>query len=231
MTELDVLLRQKTLNEIGCLPARDHIPSYVKRWIKKHELGVVLLIPKRQNCMTSSGKPTKCHWNVSALTQMYGGLKLRGLSLIVSDNFCFFTCHSVWITPENRVVDVTLDNNSGAYTRFIPFGVSNQYLLSSVMLFNDYARRGVLINFRCKDVMANIRETLNPPVKTVGSSDYIVIPASKFKKELLQTYQCDEFTLDNDAFRVADFLLPSKFTGKYWSQIVREKMSLHTPSH
>jgi hypothetical protein len=230
-TKLNEIFKGKSLNELGCLPVKDHVPSYAKKWIKQHDLGTALLVPKRQNCMTASGKSKKCHWNVSALTQMYGGFKLRGLSLTVADNFCFFTCHSVWITPEYRIVDVTLDNNDGAYTRFIPFGIYNQHLLSSVVLYTDYARRGLLINFSCNDVNAKLRDALNYPIKKVGCNDYIVVPANKFKKGLFQTYQSDESALDNDAFSVADFTLPSKFTGKYWSQIVQERLSLQTQSH
>lgn len=216
---------------MGCLPLKDQIPSYAQRWIRKHNLGTTLIVPRRQNCMTASGESKKCHWNVSALTQMYGGYKLRGLSITASQRVCFFTCHTVWITPESRIVDVTLDNRDDDFTPFIPFGISNQRLLSSVLLLDDYIRSGVLVNFRCDDITTRVRDTLNPPVTTVGCNEYFVIPASAFARDLFLTHRSDEISLDNDAFKVADFSLPSKFTGKYWSQIVEERVTLKTQSH
>lgn len=216
---------------MGCMPVKDHIPSYAKRWIGKHNLGTTVIVPRRQNCMTASGKSQKCHWNVSALTQIYGGYKLRGLSVTASMKMCFFTDHTVWITPEYRIVDVTLDNRDKDFTAFIPFGLANQRLLSSVVLLDDYIRRGVLINFRCSDIITSVRDTLNLPMTTFGCNEYFVLPSSRFKRELFQTHQCDDTALDNEAFNIADFSLPSKFTGKHWSQIVEERMNLKTLSH
>ncbi len=62
------------------------------------------------------GKAGRCHFNVRDFVQKHGGSMVNGWLLNrhpeSNDNgFYGWTFHSVWLTPENKLVDVTEDKN------------------------------------------------------------------------------------------------------------------------
>ena len=71
----------------------------------------VIKVPQRKRGLTSSGKERNCHPNVQLLVDTYGGKRMVGYEVSMN-KFCdirFFDIlfHSVWMTPENKLVDVT----------------------------------------------------------------------------------------------------------------------------
>jgi len=66
-------------------------------------------VPVRLNGKTGRGVFKGCHSNVATLVERIGGKAVRGymLSRIVNQPMTAFIWHSVWQTPEGKLVDVT----------------------------------------------------------------------------------------------------------------------------
>jgi hypothetical protein len=97
--------------------------------------------------------------NVEALVNRYGGSRVQGYLIkttkTAKGNAIAFTSHSVWRTPENKLVDVTdnsssswgnglyLEQNGKKYSRFIPIyedkNIDNKrrVFLAELYLIND----------------------------------------------------------------------------------------------
>ena len=71
----------------------------------------VIKVPQRKRGLTSSGKERNCHPNVQLLVDTYGGKRMVGYEVIVNRyrhiRLIDLRFHSVWLTPENKLVDVT----------------------------------------------------------------------------------------------------------------------------
>lgn len=83
-------------------------------------------VPIRKNGLSSKGDYRMCHANVIKMVNKYGGKRLDGHEIKIWDND-EVDCrhHSVWITPENRVVCITKANYDKetlekGYVVFIP---------------------------------------------------------------------------------------------------------------
>jgi hypothetical protein len=178
--------------------------------------------------MTGSGKEGLCHWNVFELVSKYGGDKLSGFSLSIARNeyprTLILTDHAVWITPESKVVDVTEDSRSlrGDYQFFIPVSASHKnFALSTVIVPENYKKKGISVNMRDRNINKEISEICNFKIRD-DEKFTMNVPASKFRSELLYSYETD-FNLDN--FHLSNrgnFRLPSTATGKYWREIVTQ---------
>jgi hypothetical protein len=62
------------------------------------------------------GKEGRCHFNVRDFVQKHGGSSVSGWILFRDtkgneNGFYVWSFHSVWLTPENKLVDVTEDKN------------------------------------------------------------------------------------------------------------------------
>ena len=66
-----------------------------------------IVVTPRQTGMTSTGQTGDCHANVRELVQKYGGKQITGYELWKYGDSVELNWHSVWQTPENKVVDVT----------------------------------------------------------------------------------------------------------------------------
>ena len=83
-------------------------------------------VPIRMNGISSQGEYMQCHANVKKIVQKYGGKRLIGQTLKVHEDGAVEAFnHSVWITPENKVVDICKANRSKeelekGYIVFIP---------------------------------------------------------------------------------------------------------------
>lgn len=64
-------------------------------------------VTPRQTGMTATGTSAHCHANVRELVNNYGGKMITGYELCGSPNGMILNWHSVWQTPEGKVVDVT----------------------------------------------------------------------------------------------------------------------------
>lgn len=130
----------------------------LKKLNHRLKLGKVLAVELRQNGLTSTGRKLQCHLNVKALVKRYGGSRIQGYLIkttkTANGKAIEFTHHSVWRTPENKLVDVTdnssawsnslyLEQNGKKYSRFIPVyenkNVVNKRFghLAELVLIND----------------------------------------------------------------------------------------------
>ena len=94
---------------------------------KLKSLGLkVIRVPIRMNGISSQGTYLGCHINVKKMVHAYGGKRLVGHGLLMSEcGQLTARSHSVWITPENKVACITKANYSKeelekGYVLFIP---------------------------------------------------------------------------------------------------------------
>ena len=66
-----------------------------------------IVVTPRQKGMTSTGQVGDCHANVKELVMKYGGKQITGYELWKYGDEVQMNWHSVWQTPENKIVDVT----------------------------------------------------------------------------------------------------------------------------
>ena len=96
----------------GCEVVKEkYLPKFVNSFVSTSGLNRVIKVPQRKRGLTSSGKERNCHPNVQLLVDTYGGKRMVGYEVSMN-KFCdirFFDIlfHSVWMTPENKLVDVT----------------------------------------------------------------------------------------------------------------------------
>lgn len=68
-------------------------------------------VPVRKDMFTATGKELRCHWNVALLAKKYGGHVVSGYHLFIGKKKGTVKfnaiAHSCWLTPENKLVDVT----------------------------------------------------------------------------------------------------------------------------
>ncbi|MDP7280507.1 MAG: hypothetical protein QGG39_11580 [Candidatus Poribacteria bacterium] len=132
----------------GCKRVKNKdIPRWILRKIKRLELNPPLKVPMRQNGMTSTGKPLMCHPNVAQLVHKYGGERMIGYMIWSTGDFTFYLAsHSVWITPEGKMVDVTKKTDKQSKDRlepdttiefFIPVTTNPNVLLKAVDVHKD----------------------------------------------------------------------------------------------
>jgi len=112
-------------NNYGCEVATNFKGiNTVKRYISLFNSTDVIRVPRRQNGMTSSGEFNECHDNVKLLVELYGGTRVTGYlidTLPKIPRYISFLCHSVWKTPEGKLVDVTkFKNENPSHNLFIP---------------------------------------------------------------------------------------------------------------
>jgi len=108
----------------------------VKFFTKGLKMGKVQLVPIRKVGMTGSGKEYDCHSNVSKLVSVYGGKRVVGYSLEFNKEYneFLFSPHSVWETPEGKLVDVTLNWKQDDEVMFLPYAdidADNGYYFSN----------------------------------------------------------------------------------------------------
>ena len=210
-------------------PALNYLPTFAKRFLQKQKLPIPYLRPVRRNCLSGSGKEQECHANCYALSKQFGGEPVNGISisLFMEDEKpknIYLTDHTVWKTPENKLVDVTAHNFSDKnLVIFAPISslFDKKFAFPSVEVRSDYLKRGVLMDFRSLKAnaiiasMMKVEEIFESPEKSA-----LVIPSSRMESGL---FRLIENVCDDDYFAElemsADFSLPSTATGKYWNEI------------
>ena len=96
----------------GCEVVNENdLPEFVNNFVLESGLNKVIKVPRRKRGMTSSGKRRHCHPNVELLVDNTGGKRMVGYEINMNEfqgiRFFDLLFHSVWMTPENKLVDVT----------------------------------------------------------------------------------------------------------------------------
>ena len=96
----------------GCERSYTKIPEKYRGFLRS--LGqpnrVVLKVPVRKNGLTGSGYKSRCHDNCELLVTMFGGSVCVGYMVAVTKENLTLTSHSVWMTPEGKLVCPTAHN-------------------------------------------------------------------------------------------------------------------------
>jgi len=95
-------------NTFGCDEVKkEELPIFVNKVISKMRLPNPIKVPIRKRGMTSSGEEYCCHRNVETIICVYGGRRMIGYNIGVKDGCLNLMSHSLWITPQNEMVDIT----------------------------------------------------------------------------------------------------------------------------
>lgn len=112
ITKKKVFVENTTSYLYGCeVVKQKDLPKFVNSFVSKSGLNRVIKVPTRIRGLTSSGKVRHCHPNVELLVDNFGGKRMVGYEVSMNKikhiEFYYLTFHSVWVTPENKLVDVT----------------------------------------------------------------------------------------------------------------------------
>jgi len=111
-------------------------------------------VPIRKVGLTGSGKLLDCRSNASKLAITYGGSEVFGYDVSAEtweteklERCFFYNPHSVWKTPEGKLVDVTLNSlkREEDTISFIPIGQNNPndpYYFSDIQIYVVPAMKG-----------------------------------------------------------------------------------------
>ena len=144
----------ETKNTFGCEVSNDYIPKNQMELLGKIGLRNIIKVKHRKNGMTSSMKMNGCHSNVRKLVEQFGGKQLVGYVVhkeIREYPFQIYY-HSVWITPEGKVIDPTSlpeDRIKEDYTYFSPVFIyqNDGFWIDGkdIILSNDLVKSGFYV--------------------------------------------------------------------------------------
>jgi len=147
-------------------------------------------VPIRERGMTSTGTPLRCHPNVAVLVSRYGGEKITGYYVDVyeGEDQIALMPHSVWKTPEGKLVDVTKRTSKQDSTNpspnknicfFIPFISGSEFILPHVQVLSSRERTLVGVSVLGK----NSEECI--PAYEMGAKLFKSVPkVFKFVKQM-----------------------------------------------
>jgi hypothetical protein len=253
-------------NDYGCKRATKRIHKKFLPFMKKLGIRDVYEVPIRKNGMTSSGHMNRCHTNVCKLQVTYGGKVASGF-LLHKEKVVQLTpaqhehysqeqksfasvewiCipHSVWMTPEGKLVNVTQDRpelGDRTSVLFAPLHFTDarkEYwqLLAEYYIPKNYRKNGVWVvtSSFSKEKAEEIANKY--PAGRVVISQSAVLPDTTRTKFLADPdtlieeinsfivssdqgrfLDADDFDLDN---LIGGFTEPSTATGKSWDEIWR----------
>jgi len=218
-------------NTYGCeIIKKEELPSYLNKVISKMRLPNPIKVPIRKRGMTSSGKEMCCHKNVSTLTEVYEGKRMMGYLIGKTDDRIDLFSHSVWMTPENKLVDVTRktkeqnsfhpNQNDLDYQYFIPLLVitDKELVLKDMTIDKNYKRDGYnsgFYGYMSNGVNNDFKKKKwnNPTLKDLVGEEKVfyekdLIDEGISKKEI-EVYKNKKKESSENSFS-----LPSLFTGK-----------------
>ena len=144
----------ETNNTFGCEVSNDYIPKNQMELLGKIGLRNIIKVKRRKKGMTSSMKPKSCHSNVRILVERFGGKQLIGYVVCKEGEIPFqIYYHSVWITPEGKVIDPTKSmnetKNNESYTYFTPVFIlqDDGFWIEgmNIMFPNDLVKKGFYV--------------------------------------------------------------------------------------
>ena len=95
-------------------------------------------VPIRKVGITGSGRLLDCRSNVSKIVNTYGGSEISGYDISTEGDCILLNPHSIWKTPEGKLVDITLSSLKEDTISFIPIVENNptkNYYFSTVQLY------------------------------------------------------------------------------------------------
>lgn len=226
-------------NTYGCEIVKEELPLYMKKIISKMGLPNPIKVPIRKRGMTSSGMEYNCHSNVVTIISVYGGKRMIGYNIGEKEGRMNLMSHSLWITPENELVDVTKKHkeqnlwkiNKGDldFQYFIPLlelklNEEKEFGFDSVTIHKKYKRYGYKIVSVEKDDWEK-GKNLFPNLKDLFREKKVY-----FEKELvdrgldlveddgsitsIEKDDIEQMKVDRKKSMEDCFSLPSLFTGK-----------------
>ena len=144
----------ETKNTFGCEVSNDYLPKNKMELLGKIGLRNIIKVKRRKRGMTSSMKMNGCHSNVRILVEQFGGKQLVGYVIEKEKDGIPFHIfyHSVWITPEGKVIDPTSlpeDEIKEDYTYFSPVFIYQDdgfWIEGNDIIFpNDLVKKGYYI--------------------------------------------------------------------------------------
>lgn len=236
----------------GCqeLPNPENEFDGLYHWLREKHLHNILQVPIRRHCMTGSGIRSQCHHNVLNLVHAYGGSRIGGytVSAVTIQGSRYLICysHSVWLTPEGKLADVTADNyfDNMTHSHFIPC-IQDQrwttelddFRLKEGFIESKPAESKITLyilprdNERARTLATATNSNLCHDSKDFGerASDLIVEVSPLNASQLLPGWLCSNVTDTGDEQFEGDlmdggFSLPSKWTGKSWDEIREDFM-------
>ena len=135
----------KEMKNYGCdLVTSKDLKSTTLKTIRRMKMVQPIKVQIRQNGMTSKGRKLCCHMNVEWLVKNYGGQRLLGYMISYNDDReIMLITHSVWITPEGKIADVTqrgdklTENNPSpdkSIQFFIPISTNGNITVPCILL-------------------------------------------------------------------------------------------------
>ena len=152
----------------------NEVDQLVEKVVRDLGLNKFIWIKKRTRGLTGNSQFRDCHWNVGKLVKRYGGKRVTGYSVQqdTGKGYVRFYFHSVWLTPENELVDVTrtiLGNEN--YNGKMMFSITGIDRSDHSMYGRDFS----IINLQetKKDVLGNYWsiDDLNLHVDTCNDED------------------------------------------------------------
>ena len=226
-------------NEFENIFGNDYITDEFSKdyanWIRETFKSEIVKVPVRHEGMTGSGYSNLCHDNVQLLVNTYGGSSIGGFiavndKKIRNENTIELIYHSIWMTPENKIVDVTANNfTEDSQINFLPVEIED----SLGIQFDDIIleKRGVLVQINRNPAATNNFAKGNE-FKLIQLGDdpaniYALIPFVDFQIDFI----CDKFN-DEDkniflerALKKGGFRNQSSATGKTFKEILSKRKS------
>ena len=211
------------MDRYKCVENTRLLPKKFLPFLNQLQLSKMYVVPsKGYRTLTGSGIQGFCHDNAIWLCLTLGGKQMVGYEVTCSalnppDEEWSFTFHSVWITPEGKMVNPTRNVPSSLYVGFLPLQIQfgewneeNPYWISA----SKYANRII--------VSKNNFETEG--IEFIGGEGSRVIPFD----ETLNTTDFYEYEpcgwYDPSSLR-GGFTTPSTATGKTFNEIWTQRLA------
>ena len=226
----------KKIDNYGCENITSAMPNAYRKLMKQLDVKSILKVPKRRRGLTSSGEQNCCHGNVRKLVDVFGGCEVYGYSLCAMNTTSTqvaFIPHSVWMTPEGKLVEVINSNDEyepeylwfekvSGFTVFAP--VSKLYGVSQSGRTDDFT---FIVHQNLKEKGIFVMSRMGNDVSDEGIQDRFnrgkTIPFTKsFRSKNLRKKENFKRTYwDRDW---GGFSKPSISTGKTFKEICAERM-------
>ena len=123
-----------------------------QKMLKQLGLPMPIRVRIRMRGLSSKGTPKRCHNNVVKMVQRYGGKRLVGHTIESNKGRLEVLDHSVWITPENKIVCITKGNYSKeivdkGYVVFLPREIDETPNTLVKNFYYDFVVRGNSVEF------------------------------------------------------------------------------------
>jgi hypothetical protein len=183
-----IVIKKEIFNDFGSEVSNDFLTKPQMKILRKIGLSKVLKVSKRKKGMTSSGIGGSCHSNVNKLVKRYGGKQLLGYGLMNNVGYngkrCLqFFWHSVWMTPEGKLIDPTISMNDNNFTYFAPvvfYSNDTEWTHGMDLMFpEDFETNGYIMQGDSEHPDDEVRPFIILDWETtIGSMDLGYIPES-----------------------------------------------------